>query len=42
MEAWQFTRTFNEKDSMRPRLFKQILEYTVTRKLLASLKVLLS
>ncbi|KIM46978.1 hypothetical protein M413DRAFT_440532 [Hebeloma cylindrosporum] len=30
VEAWQFTRTFNEKDRMRPRLFKQILEYTVT------------
>jgi hypothetical protein len=42
MEAWQFTRTFNEKDAMRARLFKQILEYSVTRKPLASLKVPLS
>ena len=41
MEAWQFTRTFNEKDDMRARLFKQILEYTVTRKPPASLKIFL-
>jgi len=38
MEAWKFTRTFNEKDDMRARLFKQVLEYSVTRKQLPRLK----
>ncbi|KAF8181999.1 nuclear pore complex assembly-domain-containing protein [Pholiota molesta] len=30
LEAWQFSRTFNEADPMRARLFKKIVEWTVT------------
>ncbi|PPQ74068.1 hypothetical protein CVT26_006949 [Gymnopilus dilepis] len=32
LEAWQYSRSFNEKDEMRPRLFQKILEFSVTRK----------
>ena len=31
-DAWQYTRTFSELDEMRPRLFKKVLEWAVTRK----------
>ncbi|KAF8965027.1 nuclear pore complex assembly-domain-containing protein [Flammula alnicola] len=30
LEAWQFSRTFNDTDPMRARLFKKIIEWTVT------------
>ena len=40
LDAWQYTRTFGESDEMRPRLFKKILEWALTRKsLLYSLRV---
>ena len=32
LEAWHYTRTFSESDQMRPRLFKKLLEWAVTRK----------
>jgi Nuclear pore complex assembly len=32
LEAWRHTRTFSESDEMRPRLFKKVLEWAVTRK----------
>ena len=32
LDAWQYTRTFNESDEMRPRLFKKVLEWAVTRR----------
>ncbi|KDR80023.1 hypothetical protein GALMADRAFT_208249 [Galerina marginata CBS 339.88] len=32
LEAWQFSRTFNEQDPMRTRLFKEILGWSVTPK----------
>ena len=31
LEAWQFQRTFNDTDFMRPRLFEKLLEWVVTR-----------
>ena len=37
LDAWQYTRTFNESDEMRSRLFKKILEWAVTRKSLLPL-----
>lgn len=30
-EAWQFQRTFSERDETRPRLFKRLLEWCITR-----------
>ncbi|KAK0203824.1 nuclear pore complex assembly-domain-containing protein [Desarmillaria ectypa] len=29
-EAWQYQRSFNESDEMRPRLFKALLEWCIT------------
>ena len=31
LDAWQYTRSFSESDEMRPRLFKKVLEWAVTR-----------
>lgn len=31
LEAWQFQKTFNDTDFMRPRLFNKLLEWVVTR-----------
>ena len=31
LDAWQYTRSFGESDEMRPRLFKKLLEWAVTR-----------
>ena len=31
LEAWQFQKTFNDTDFMRPRLFEKLLEWVVTR-----------
>ena len=31
LDAWQYTRSFSELDEMRPRLFKKVLEWAVTR-----------
>ena len=31
LNAWQYTRTFSESDEIRPRLFKKVLEWAVTR-----------
>ena len=31
LNAWQYTRSFSESDEMRPRLFKKVLEWAVTR-----------
>lgn len=32
-EAWQYQRSFNESDEMRPRLFNALLEWCITRQL---------
>ncbi|CAA7267199.1 unnamed protein product [Cyclocybe aegerita] len=32
LEAWQFSRTFNDTDGMRTRLFRKLLEWSVTPK----------
>ncbi|KAF8903312.1 nuclear pore complex assembly-domain-containing protein [Gymnopilus junonius] len=43
LDVWQYSRTFNETDEMRPRLFQRILEWSVTpRPRPAALKQLLS
>jgi len=31
LDAWQYSRSFNESDEMRPRLLKKMLEWAVTR-----------
>ena len=31
LDAWQYTRSFSESDEIRPRLFKKVLEWAVTR-----------
>ncbi|KAK0439448.1 nuclear pore complex assembly-domain-containing protein, partial [Armillaria borealis] len=36
-EAWQYQRSFNESDEMRPRLFNALLEWCITRQLLVFL-----
>ncbi|KAF6761582.1 nuclear pore complex assembly-domain-containing protein [Ephemerocybe angulata] len=43
LEAWQYQRTFSEADEMRPRLFKRILDWSISPKVQPSaLKSLIS